>query len=146
MIDERLSEVCDCLYRVAAKALVVRSGKILLVKERRGFYGFPGGGVECGENFSQTIIRELHEEIGLDIVESQIAENPHFIMSGHVVDKIPRLMLYFKVTTDENPTEQELPFIWADMDEFDELDIANKKNVAYFAKIRSEIANLLGQN
>ena len=52
-------------YRSGALCLVIRDGKILMVKHRRGeseYYTLPGGGMEAGESPEETAIRELFEE------------------------------------------------------------------------------------
>lgn len=55
--------------RVRSAALVVKGGKVLLVKMRafgREFYTLPGGGVEQGETPETAAVRELKEECGVD--------------------------------------------------------------------------------
>lgn len=61
--------------RSAVRAIIVRENKILLVKSNKeGFYKFPGGGMEEGETFADTLIRETLEEAGYPIVPSSIKE------------------------------------------------------------------------
>jgi len=52
------------IQKVTVKALIERSGKILLVKDSKGFWELPGGRIEHGEEPSQTLVRELNEELG----------------------------------------------------------------------------------
>jgi 8-oxo-dGTP diphosphatase len=50
-------------------------GRVLLIKENydRERWGFPGGAVEPGETATQTVVREVREETGLDVrVESSV--------------------------------------------------------------------------
>lgn len=65
-------------YIYVAKSLVRRSdGKYLMLKRSQtdadspGRVDLPGGGVEAGESFDQTIRRELSEEAGIDAPSSQ---------------------------------------------------------------------------
>jgi len=63
---------------VVACALIDEDGRVLLAKrpEGRSFAGlweFPGGKVEPGERPEDALIRELHEELGIDISESCLA-------------------------------------------------------------------------
>ena len=61
--------------RSAVRAVIVKENKILLVRsEKEGFYKFPGGGMEEGESFADTLIRETREEVGYPIVPSSIKE------------------------------------------------------------------------
>jgi 8-oxo-dGTP pyrophosphatase MutT (NUDIX family) len=60
--------------RPGVKALIVHKQKILIVHERIRRNGtlidivdFPGGGVKFGEGLHQTLVREVKEEVGLDI-------------------------------------------------------------------------------
>ncbi|MCJ8510097.1 8-oxo-dGTP diphosphatase MutT [Rhizobium lemnae] len=58
------------LLLVAACALVDADGRILLAqrpegKNLAGLWEFPGGKVEPGETPEETLVRELHEELGI---------------------------------------------------------------------------------
>ena len=66
------------LTLVVACALVDADKRILLAqrpegKTLAGLWEFPGGKVEPGERPEQTLIRELHEEIGIDVSEPCLA-------------------------------------------------------------------------
>ncbi|TYC53411.1 8-oxo-dGTP diphosphatase MutT [Rhodobacterales bacterium] len=63
---------------VAACALVDTDGRILLAqrpegKSMAGLWEFPGGKVESGERPEETLIRELHEELGIEVNEACLA-------------------------------------------------------------------------
>ncbi|TVR79288.1 MAG: (deoxy)nucleoside triphosphate pyrophosphohydrolase [Rhodospirillales bacterium] len=63
---------------VAAVALVDADGRVLLAqrppgKRMAGLWEFPGGKVDAGETPEAAVVRELHEELGLDITESCLA-------------------------------------------------------------------------
>jgi 8-oxo-dGTP pyrophosphatase MutT (NUDIX family) len=54
--------------RVAAALIVDNAGRLLLVRKRdTTVFMQPGGKYEPGETGAQTLARELHEELGLDI-------------------------------------------------------------------------------
>lgn len=64
-INPRLTEIGDCLYRIAVKAIIVKDGKVLLVKEQDDeWWSFPGGGIDYGESTEHALGRELPEELG----------------------------------------------------------------------------------
>ncbi|MGX9356104.1 8-oxo-dGTP diphosphatase MutT [Roseobacteraceae bacterium S113] len=63
---------------VAAAALVDRDGRVLLAqrpegKSMAGLWEFPGGKIEAGETPEAALIRELHEELGIDTWQSCLA-------------------------------------------------------------------------
>lgn len=62
------------VHIVAAAGFVENNeGEILLVKTRRdGYWVFPGGQVEVGENLIDGVIREVKEESGIDVKVSHL--------------------------------------------------------------------------
>ena len=63
---------------VAAVALIDPDGRVLLAqrpegKSMAGLWEFPGGKVEPGETPEAALIRELHEELGIDTWASCLA-------------------------------------------------------------------------
>ncbi|MER8463670.1 (deoxy)nucleoside triphosphate pyrophosphohydrolase [Mesorhizobium sp. M1396] len=85
------------LLLVAACALVDADGRVLLAqrpegKQLAGLWEFPGGKVEPGETPEQCIIRELHEEIG---VETDIPCLAPLTFASHSYDDFHLLMPLF---------------------------------------------------
>jgi len=63
--DQGLNLEGRTLERESAKAIIWRGGKLLLVySSSRGAYKFPGGGVQLGETYEETLAREIREECG----------------------------------------------------------------------------------
>lgn len=61
------------VHIVAAAGFVEnKHGEVLLVKDRRSGWVFPGGQVEVGENIIDGLIREVKEESGIDVVVSHL--------------------------------------------------------------------------
>jgi 8-oxo-dGTP diphosphatase len=66
------------LLLVAAVALIDADGRVLIAqrpegKQLAGLWEFPGGKVEAGERPEGTLIRELHEELGIAVQEACLA-------------------------------------------------------------------------
>jgi 8-oxo-dGTP diphosphatase len=66
------------LVLVAACALVDSDGRVLVArrpahKEMAGLWEFPGGKVDVGERPEAALIRELKEELGIDVTEACLA-------------------------------------------------------------------------
>ena len=63
---------------VSAVALIDRDGRVLLAqrpegKSMAGLWEFPGGKVEGGETPEAALVRELHEELGIETWNSCLA-------------------------------------------------------------------------
>jgi 8-oxo-dGTP diphosphatase len=77
----------DCFYRVTIKALVVRDGKILLLKESPNLSGkweLPGGGLDFGEDIFEGLKREVQEEMGVSV--KSVNERPMYVWPWHFVN------------------------------------------------------------
>lgn len=65
----------DIIQRVAMKAVIVKDGKVLILREastykegtQTGRYHVPGGRIKIGENFEEGLRREVLEETGLEV-------------------------------------------------------------------------------
>jgi 8-oxo-dGTP pyrophosphatase MutT (NUDIX family) len=70
----------------AASAIVTNSeGKILLHRRSDNtLWGLPGGAMEVGESIGETVVREVKEETGLDVVPEYIVgiySNPKHVIA-----------------------------------------------------------------
>ena len=85
------------LLLVVACALVDTDGRILLAqrpegKSMAGLWEFPGGKVEPGETPEETVIRELHEELG---IVTRVACLAPLTFASHAYDDFHLLMPLF---------------------------------------------------
>ena len=82
---------------VSAVALIDADGRVLLAqrpegKEMAGLWEFPGGKVEPGETPEAALIRELHEELGIETWSSCLAP---LTFASHAYDRFHLLMPLF---------------------------------------------------
>jgi 8-oxo-dGTP diphosphatase len=79
---------------VAAVALIDSEGRVLLArrpegKPLAGLWEFPGGKVAPGETPEEALIRELHEELGIDVSAACLGP---FTFASHTYEKFHLLM------------------------------------------------------
>jgi len=79
---------------VVAVALIDVDGRVLIArrpqgKQLGGLWEFPGGKVEPGERPEAALIRELREELGIEVAESCLAP---FVFTSHGYDSFHLLM------------------------------------------------------
>ena len=82
---------------VSACALVDADGRVLISqrpegKPLAGLWEFPGGKVETGETPEETLIRELHEELGID---TKVAFLAPLTFASHAYEHFHLLMPLF---------------------------------------------------
>ncbi len=82
---------------VTAAALIDRDGRLLVQqrpegKPMAGLWEFPGGKLEPGETPEEALIRELAEELAIDVEEACLA--PACFASDRIEDRHLLLLLY----------------------------------------------------
>ncbi len=97
MNDMKKEKSCGCI--------IIEKGKVLLIQQTRGHWGFPKGHVESGETEIETAKREVKEETNLDV---EIDENKRYIME-YITDKgtLKQVVLFIARKTSENEKCQE---------------------------------------
>lgn len=88
-----------------AAAVIVNSNKETLVSLRHqdthqgGKWEFPGGKFEVGENAEQALVRELREELGIDVLQTE----PFLELQYHYPEKIVELFVLNVIRYEGNP-------------------------------------------
>jgi 8-oxo-dGTP diphosphatase len=82
------------LTLVVACALIDADNRVLIAqrpegKQLAGLWEFPGGKLEPGERPEPALIRELHEELGIDVKEACLAP---LTFASHAYDSFHLLM------------------------------------------------------
>jgi len=82
------------LVLVAACALVDVDGRVLIAQRPEGrslagLWEFPGGKVEAGETPEAALVRELREELGIEVTQACLAP---FVFASHAYEAFHLLM------------------------------------------------------
>jgi ADP-ribose pyrophosphatase YjhB (NUDIX family) len=82
---------------VAVKAIIVKDGKVLVVRDHHdsNIWEFPGGHLSVDENVADGLVREVKEEIGADIRIGNLIYSEQRIFKGRGT---PHLFLMFAAT------------------------------------------------
>ena len=100
MNNLKTEKSCGCI--------IIDSGKVLLIQQTKGHWGFPKGHMETGETEVETAIREVKEETNLDI---EINESKRYTIE-YVTDKgTLKQVVYFiarKISGNEKYQEEEI--------------------------------------
>lgn len=127
--------------RRSARAIIVRDGKVLVFLRKRyskvsgdwiEYYSIPGGGIDKNEKPEQAVVRELKEEMGVDIaVDGLVAHREakryeHYVYRAHIVQGEPALQLDSEEAAVMGATNQ---FIvkWVPV------DALNEQNLRYYS-------------
>ncbi|MDX8037360.1 NUDIX domain-containing protein [Lentzea sp. BCCO 10_0856] len=69
-------------YPVSIKGVVVRGGKVLLLKNERDEWELPGGRIEPGESPQECVVREIAEETGWQVTPGPILDSWMYAIAG----------------------------------------------------------------
>jgi 8-oxo-dGTP diphosphatase len=93
--------------RKSARALIIHDGRLLTFRRKRfagnsgewiEYYSIPGGGIDPGETPEQAVVRELREEMGVEITRGPLVAHryskgyEHYVFSATIVSGEPLLM------------------------------------------------------
>lgn len=72
--EKNYSDTTKILEKINIRGIVLLDGKLAMQRDKEGVYKIPGGGMEKGETYVETLARELREEVGLVLVEDSLVE------------------------------------------------------------------------
>ena len=108
-----------------AAILENQKGEILIAKRKKGnlagYWEFPGGKIEKGETPEQSLIRELREEMNLEIeLSGCVGENIH------LYDEVAIRLLAFKgkITGGDIKLADHEEYAWIDLDDLKKVNLA----------------------
>ena len=89
---------------LGAYGLIIKDEKIVLIKKVGGPYNrkldLPGGTIEWGETPEQTLIRELNEEVGIDVIKYELFDANSIVFEWIHKEELERghhLGIFYKV-------------------------------------------------
>ena len=103
--------------------IVINDNKVLVIRQKQGFWGFPKGHIEEGESEIQTSIRETKEETNLDVV---IEDETRFCLNYIIEDKqINKYVVYFIAKAINNDVKLQIEEIddiaWVDIEKVEDI-------------------------
>lgn len=79
-------------FEKSCGAVIFDEGKVLLIKQIAGHWGFPKGHMEKKETEMQTALREVKEETNLDI---EIVDEHRYIEDYHPREGVRKVVVFF---------------------------------------------------
>ena len=115
----------------ACGTIIIDGKKVLIIKQKQGFYGFPKGHMEENETEIETAIRETKEETNLDVL---IDKTKRYSLNYVIDNKIDKEVVYYLAKPlNKNIIKQELEIkdiLWVDIDKvIDVLTFDNLKEL-----------------
>ena len=92
----------------ACGCIIIDNGKVLLIEQTQGHWGFPKGHVEENETEVETATREVKEETNIDV---EIDENKRYTMEYYTDKGAYKQVVFFiakKIGGEEKYQEEEI--------------------------------------
>ena len=129
--------------------LIIKDNKIVLIKKVGGPYNgkldLPGGTVEWGETPEQTLIRELNEEVGIDVIKYELFDANSIIFEWIHKEELERghhLGIFYKVLDYNNDLLEDIKIDEKNDDslgaKFYEIDKLKKSELSDIANLEIE--------
>lgn len=96
------------LIPVSVKGIVIEDGKVWLRKNERDEWELPGGKIDPGEQPSETVLRELQEELGFIINIERLVSADMYTIQKSIDESLGVLVLCYLCKLMEKSGEFEL--------------------------------------
>ena len=134
---------------LGAYGLIIEERKIVLIKKKGGPYNekldLPGGTIEWGETPEQTLIRELNEEVGIDVTNYELFDTNSVVlewMHKEELEKVHHLGIFYKILDYNNDVLEKIKIDEKNDDSlgarFYEIDKLRKNELSDIAKLEIE--------
>lgn len=134
---------------LGAYGLIIEKRKIVLIKKKGGPYNekldLPGGTIEWGETPEQTLIRELNEEVGIDVTNYELFDANSVVlewMHKEELEKVHHLGIFYKILDYNNDVLEKIKIDEKNDDSlgarFYEIDKLRKNELSDIAKLEIE--------
>ena len=111
LIDPDLDLNGTRFVRPSVRGIIIKDNRIAAVHSMMyDYYKFPGGGKDQGEDDISTLIREVKEEAGRDVIVSSVREygRVYRLEKGAVADIFEQENLYYLCNSSNTSGEQDL--------------------------------------
>lgn len=145
-------------FHVRVAAIIKKENKFLIMKVNdKEYYHIPGGHIETGENSKQALIREIKEELDLNLKEMQLFltqenfwktnnKNCHGIEFYYIIEPDDNLVVknYKRIENDKGE-EKLLEFKWVTAEELVNIDLRpnNIKELLIAEKYNDKLIHLI---
>jgi len=108
-----------------ACAIIAEGEKVLVVRRSSGMphplkWEFPGGKLRPGENPEGCIIREIREELGVQITAEQLYPSVRYAYDEYIVKLIPFVC---RISQGHISLAEHASYRWAERSELEQLDL-----------------------
>ena len=124
-----LGENMDMPYGLTVRGIIKNDNNEILIVKRHPqsrtdpeMWELPGGKVEKGEFFVDALIREIKEEVNLDVKVGDFAEA---VQNDYMHKRTVQIMMYLEdVKGDIKISEEHTDWMWASLDKIKTLEIS----------------------
>lgn len=136
--------------QLGAYGLVIRDGKILLIKKNGGPYNgkldLPGGTIEFGEKPADTLKRELMEEVGIEVKDFELFDADSVFFDWQfkedIIVQVHHMGIFFKVINYANDVQNSVEIDEQNNDslgaEFYDINSLTKEQVSEIVSLELE--------